>query len=93
MDFGDAVERALPEFRELRGKVLAAEDAALAEPDVDLLDVLARAIEIDDELLEEAGRERDPYAVDAVQRPRRVVRLADDQVADLAEALRPSSAM
>ena len=55
--------------------------------------LLPGAVEIDDELLEEAGGEPDPHAVDLRQPPRRVMRALDDQLADLAKPSGPISAM
>ena len=59
VDLRHAIERALAELRELLRQILAAEDLVLlAQRLVDLGDAFAGAVEIDDELLEEAARER-----------------------------------
>ena len=83
MNFGHAIERALSEFRQLLRQILAAEDAALQKRPVDLRHRLAARIEIDGELLEEAGFEGKPDALDASQPGRRLMRPRDDEFTNL----------
>src|ERR1700675_3735528 len=80
--FGDAIERALAELREFSGDILAAEDAVPAQGLVDPRHGLARAVEIDHELLEEGLGKLDPNALDPGERLCRVVGLLEDQRAN-----------
>ncbi len=94
VNLGDAVEGRLAELGQVIREVLAAEDPVLPEQaPIDLGDTAAGGVEVDDELLEEAGGEGQPHAADGAEAARCVVAAGDDQLAKLAEPSGPSSAM
>src|SRR5882757_8501211 len=86
--FSDAIERALAEGGKVHGKIVAAEDAALAQRSVDRCHAAASRGKIDDEFLEEATRKRHGDARKAGKPPCRVMGLRRDELAYVLETLR-----